>query len=296
MALQQPKKLVGGAYGMWLSEKRPEFAKACEGQKSSAVSVMASKAWKEMSDADKVPFQQKFDAAKAQFEKDKSSFLAAGGEMAKGARALRTEKNKIKAGPKPQDPNRPKKPVGGAYGVFFNENRPKIAQTLPAGYKITDVSKAAGAQWKALSEENKKPYEAMYNTKMEQWKKAMEEYVPADTAEDVSEGLGDATPRSKQNTRKASPLKPLKRRAASTDNATSSAKRGCGAKPPSPEESEVDLGVLKEAQDLKMEFQLKNLMGRPAVLSSGKTQKELLEALKSSGGLVNKAKTILCGA
>merc|ERR550537_306982 len=123
MALEQPKKPVGGAYGIFMSEKRPEYLKACQGQQASAVSKMGGEAWKKLSDAQKAPYQKKYEQTKAKFDKDMAAFLAAGGEKTKGVRAQRSEKRKSKEGKKVKDPNAPKKPTGGAYGVYLAENR-----------------------------------------------------------------------------------------------------------------------------------------------------------------------------
>jgi hypothetical protein len=189
MTLQQPKQPVGGAYGIFLSEKRPEFTKACEGQRASAISTMAGEAWKKLSDVQKAPYQKKYETAKAAYEKDIAAFLAAGGQKAKGARALRTEKRNGGNQKKDRDPNKPKKPAGGAFGIFLSENRAKIVKSLPAGHKITDVTKAAGAQWKALSAEARKPYETVYVKKADEFKTAMEQYMASkpDAGEEESE-------------------------------------------------------------------------------------------------------------
>merc|ERR1712060_238756 len=169
----QPKQPVGGAYGIFLSEKRPEYTKACAGQKASAISTMAGAEWKKLTEAQKAPYAKKYEAAKAQYDKEMEAFLAAGGVKEKGLAALRTEKRKAKDGKKKKDPNAPKRPAGGAFGVWLAENRSKIASSLPQGHKITDVTKAAGEQWRALSDAAKKPYEAKYAKKQEEYKKAM---------------------------------------------------------------------------------------------------------------------------
>merc|ERR1719335_1085926 len=95
----------------------------------------------------------------------------------KGATALRTEKRKAKEGKlkKKKDPNAPKQPAGGGYGVFLSENRDKIVKSLPADHKMTDVGKAAGEQWRALPAAAKKPYEEKYQKLMVEFRKAMEE-------------------------------------------------------------------------------------------------------------------------
>merc|ERR1712039_465011 len=99
-------------------------------------SKMAGEAFKKLSDAQKKPYQQKYETAKEKFEKDMAAFLAAGGEKQKGAAALRAEKRKAKEGKKKKDPNAPKRPAGGAYGQFLAENRSKIVSSLPQGHKM----------------------------------------------------------------------------------------------------------------------------------------------------------------
>merc|ERR1719498_1983245 len=163
--------------------------KACAGQAMSAVSKMGGEAWKKMSDAQKAPYQKKYEEAKEQFDKNMKAFLDAGGEKTKGAAALRSEKRKAKEAKK-KDPNAPKKPAGGAYGVFLAENREKIVKSLPAGHKITDVSKAAGEQWKALSDTQKKPYNDKFLKKQEEYQVALAEYkknLPEDAEDDDEE-------------------------------------------------------------------------------------------------------------
>merc|ERR1712204_41135 len=119
-----------------------------------------------------------------------AAFLAAGGVKEKGAAALRSEKRKAKEGKKKKDPNAPKRPAGGGYGCFLGENRSKIVASLPKDHKMTDVGKAAGVQWKALSDAAKKPYEEKYHKKQATYKAAMEEYKknnPDPVGEDENE-------------------------------------------------------------------------------------------------------------
>lgn len=173
--LEQPKKPAGGAYGQFLAEKRAEFTKACAGQPVTAISKMAGEAFKKLSDAQKKPFQAKYEVAKAKFEKDMAQFLAAGGEKQKGVSALRTEKRKAKEGKKKKDPNAPKKPAGGAYGAFLAAKRPEFMKAC-AGQPVTAVSKMAGEAWKKLSNAEKKPFESEYAKKLEAYKLAVAEY------------------------------------------------------------------------------------------------------------------------
>eukprot|EP00927_Polykrikos_kofoidii_P018986 TRINITY_DN18843_c0_g1_i1.p1 TRINITY_DN18843_c0_g1~~TRINITY_DN18843_c0_g1_i1.p1 ORF type:complete len:240 (+),score=34.58 TRINITY_DN18843_c0_g1_i1:78-797(+) len=167
----QPKKPVGGAYGIFLAEKRSTFTKACEGQRVWAITTLASASWKALSDAEKLPYQKKYEIVKANFDKNRTAFLAARGDNARGAMALRSGRRSSGG------PDLPKKPLGGAYGVFVAQNRARIIQSLPDGHKVTDVSKAAGAQWKALSDGAKQPYEAEYAEKANEYRIALEKYI-----------------------------------------------------------------------------------------------------------------------
>ena len=169
-----------------MNEKRAEFQKELAGQRASEVAKLGGERWKKLSEAEKAVYQQKYDAAKEKYDKDLEAFEAAGGVKEKIAR--KGKDGKIK---KAKDPDAPKRPAGGAYGVFLAENRDEIIKTLPKGYKVPDIGKAAGAKWKALSEKEQKPYQEKYQKKNEEYKAAMEEYkklhgkdVPVDDDEE----------------------------------------------------------------------------------------------------------------
>merc|ERR1711934_708662 len=118
-----------------------------------------------------------------------AAFLEGGGEKTKGQRALQTEKRKERK--KVKDTNAPKRPSGGGYGIYIAENRAKIVKSLPAGSnQTTDVAKAAGAQWKALSDAEKKPFNDKFLKKQEEYQAAFAEYkknLPEDAEEDEEE-------------------------------------------------------------------------------------------------------------
>lgn len=58
-------------------------------------------------------------------------------------------------------PTQPKRPAGGAYGIFMAENREAFTKKL-AGQPCSAVAQMGGAEWKKLSAEAKKPYEKKY--------------------------------------------------------------------------------------------------------------------------------------
>ena len=54
------------------------------GARWQAISTMAGEAWKKLSELEKKPYQEKYEAAKSQFDKDMKAFLDAGNEKSKG--------------------------------------------------------------------------------------------------------------------------------------------------------------------------------------------------------------------
>merc|ERR1719274_253214 len=75
-----------------------------------------------------------------------------------------------------KDKNAPKRPAGGGYGCFLAANRDEIKKSLPKDHKMTDVGKAAGEKWRAMSAAAKKPFEDEFAKKNADYKAAMEEY------------------------------------------------------------------------------------------------------------------------
>jgi len=95
---------------------------------------------------------------------------------AKAAKAAKKAKKEANA-------DKPKAPVGGAYGIFVNMNRAEIAKTVPAGSAATAVSKVAGERWKAMPEKEKAVYEAKYKEKKAAYEKELEAWKATKAAE-----------------------------------------------------------------------------------------------------------------
>uniref|UniRef100_A0AC35GDM9 HMG box domain-containing protein n=1 Tax=Panagrolaimus sp. PS1159 TaxID=55785 RepID=A0AC35GDM9_9BILA len=69
----------------------------------------------------------------------------------KRAAAQRSSPTKMKRGKKDKDPNAPKRATSG-YMIWLQENRARL--TKP-GMGVTDVAKAAGAEWRTLTDKSK---------------------------------------------------------------------------------------------------------------------------------------------
>merc|ERR1712157_101596 len=89
-----------------------------------------------------------------------------------------------------RDPNKPKKPVGGAYGCFLAKKRAEFQKEC--GGSFAGVGKLAGERWKALPEKEKAVYEEEYRQQKAAYDDAMKTYVPPGGAEDEDEEGEDA--------------------------------------------------------------------------------------------------------
>ena len=271
MALEQPKKLAGGAYGQFMIEKRAEFTKQLQGKPVSEVAKLGGSIWKAMSEADKAPYLKKFEDAKAKYEKDFAAFIAAGGVKTKGITALRAEKRKARL--------KPKKPAGGAYGCFLAKHRPAFMKDL----------KLASAKWKALSEAEKAPFEEEYETKRKAYFDAMKSYAPpagAEAKEDEDEDDDDAEEEEEEEEEALPPSKKARKAEA----------------PPAKKEKTTDAmvalsdDILAEAKNKGLDLKLKAMMRLPKVVEKKINAKTALKAFEQADGKAVAAKKALFGA
>jgi len=83
-------------------------------------------------------------------------------------------KAKRKTKKKKKDPNAPKRPTS-AYFYYAGDVRPGIREENP-DMKITEVMSQIGAQWRELSDEDKKPYEEQAAQDRKRYEKEMKAY------------------------------------------------------------------------------------------------------------------------
>merc|ERR1712194_975665 len=155
----------------------PPAKRAKKDEKVAAPKAKAGKA-KGPEDA-KTPYEKKAATAKAAYDSAVEKFKASGGEIVRKSKSDKADKG----GKAKKDNNAPKKPSGGGYGQYLSQHQADIVKSLPAGSNpISDVAKAAGARWKALSESEKKPYEEKFVEKMKEFRTAMEAYKASNLA------------------------------------------------------------------------------------------------------------------
>jgi len=81
---------------------------------------------------------------------------------------------KKKKSKKEKDPNAPKRPLN-AYLIFVNQERASVVADNPK-WKITEVVKYLGAQWKTLPEADKKPYNDLAAAEKDRYEREMKNY------------------------------------------------------------------------------------------------------------------------
>lgn len=199
----RPKRPAGGAFGVYLAETRREIvASMPAGHKMGDVPKAVSAKWQALTDDERLPYKSKYVEKLATYRSQMAEFK---------------KKHKFRRGIKVKDPNRPKVPAGGAYGVFFAEKRAEIKQSLPADHKMTDVAKAASVWWKKLGDEEKVPFKTRYEEKFATYKTALVEYKAARPESDKVDHREAAVPTEKVkftkpgNPGKDEPFMPLKK-------------------------------------------------------------------------------------
>merc|ERR1719453_2249968 len=169
------------AYFLYIQENREKVQKELGVKDFGPVTKTLSERWKNLPANIKASFDKKAGDLKAQYEKDLAAFKEAGGvkgEKRKEKRDAKAEKAAKKA-KKEANADKPKKPAGGAYGIFVAEKRAEIMKSLPAGSKCTAVSKVAGERWSALPEKERKPFEAKYQEKKAKYEEELKAWKAA---------------------------------------------------------------------------------------------------------------------
>jgi len=205
--------------------------------------------------------------------------------------------------------------------IFFKEAKQRAVEALRADGKDTGekaVTAKLGEMWKGVSEEERNTCQQAHARQYLQflgrqkvWQASTEfkEIELAERARQEMEKTVEMSKAAEEERLQQEKSRAAKRGrgAANNSNEVTPKRSRVGqsalqsvAKNPSQTSNVVtmciDDKVLKEASKIGMEKALQNLAGRPEVVSSRKSGRAILDALKSSGGLVNQAKRVLLGA
>jgi len=177
----------------------------------------------------------------------------------------------LKALPDVAKPERPtlKKPTGGGWGVFLQERREEITKSL-AGQPCTAVVKKASELYKALTEEERKPFHAKYLELFETYKTAVADY------EEACRLSGHAVET------------PTKKRKLDKDNVTPT-KKYTPVKVSAELVGPLNEDSLREAKGLGYEDAFRNLTLKKVLVEKGVPHDKMVRALRASGGVERKA-------
>ncbi|KII66140.1 High mobility group protein TDP-1 [Thelohanellus kitauei] len=145
------------------------------------IAKMAGKKWKELSDAEKKPYDKKAQEDKERYERELASGLVAQPRKSKGAKGKKKEA---------KDPNKPKRATS-AY-LYFSADFRKSPDA--AGIKHTEIMKAAATKWKKLTDAEKKPYLEMEQKDKDRFARESKEYSSkTPTSKKVGKKLSKST-------------------------------------------------------------------------------------------------------
>ncbi|XVF10451.1 hypothetical protein REPUB_Repub07fG0184000 [Reevesia pubescens] len=152
------------------------------------VSNLLGAKWKTVTAEEKKPYEEKYQAEKEAYlqviakEKRESEAMKLLDDEHKQKTAMElleqyllfkqeTEKETKKT-KKERDPLKPKQPMS-AFFLFSNERRSAL---LAENKNVLEVAKIAGEEWKNMTEEQRRPYEAMAKKKKEKYMQEIEVY------------------------------------------------------------------------------------------------------------------------
>merc|ERR1711920_636724 len=108
---------------------------------------------------------------------------------------------KVKNAKKPKDNNKPKRPLSGFFR-FISKFRKDHSEM-----KVTEVTKAAGAEWKALSKAEKQKYLDAAASEQAKYQKALKKYKKSNAYKQYQEKVIEFKTKKKMKMKKFSKVK-----------------------------------------------------------------------------------------
>mmetsp|Transcript_6821 Transcript_6821/g.12719 ORF Transcript_6821/g.12719 Transcript_6821/m.12719 type:complete len:222 (+) Transcript_6821:71-736(+) len=198
-----------------------------------------------------------------------------------------------------QDPTQREKATAALKEAGVETDNKKLAS------KLGEMWKAASAEEKMAFQERHTQEQGEFLRKQKEWQATPEfaeieravsmqaEKKIADGQEEQDEGKNNKRSRAKAKQGQESPTKD---KGQQSPQSLAKKPRKVSAARDKTVEPAIDADVLVDASKLGLDAMLKNLAARPEMASSGKTARQMLQALQDTGGLVNQAKRALLGA
>jgi len=147
-----PKRPMSG-YFMWMaSGVRDKLLSENKGKKVTEVLKGCGDRWRKMPEKEKKIWQDKSQREKNVWNKKMKAYKKTNSFQQFQKRKQDAAMMKVKNSKKPKDYNKPKRPLSGFFR-FVNKFRKDHSEM-----KVTEVTKAAGAEWKLLNKAEKQKY------------------------------------------------------------------------------------------------------------------------------------------
>ncbi len=167
-----PKK-PSTAYLFFSNDKRGELKS--QGLSFKEIGTKLGEMWKVVSEEEKKKYEELAGKDKERYNEEKAKYVPPPGYENKPKKKQKTAgDDKEKAEKKKKDPNAPKKP-STSYLFFSNEKRGELKSQ---GVNQNEIPAKLGEMWKALSDEQKKPYVQKQAEDKARYEKEMKTYVP----------------------------------------------------------------------------------------------------------------------
>ncbi|CAE7798091.1 SSRP1 [Symbiodinium sp. CCMP2592] len=229
-----PKKPVGGGFGCFLAQNRAAFSKDVKGQPATAVTKLASKKWKYLSEDEKKVYQEEYEMKKAGYEQAKKLYvrlatdreaekhvkkvrLAMGNkEAAKGtedaekaaakeksaekeikakAKVAKAAKAKAKAKASPRESRRPSMKVLPLAPFDCFYAQIRAGARLYNSVPISAIGKSASYRWAMLGEDGRTAYREEYERQKAEYEAVKSAELAGIDQEEI-EKLGEIQTRS----------------------------------------------------------------------------------------------------
>jgi hypothetical protein len=179
-----PKRCMS-AYLLYQNAMREQFKRENPGMTFGQLAKYTSHMYKNLTPDEKATWDSRAAQDKARYDAELATYVAPPGHDAKGVMIEdHRPRKKNKRGLK--DPAAPKR-ASGAYVFFTNQERPQIHKEFP-GIKFTEMGRVLGERWRALDNDEKKPFEDMANEDKLRFQMEMQQYSATQAAMNPSPG------------------------------------------------------------------------------------------------------------
>jgi len=176
-----PKRPMSG-YFMWMaSGVRDKLLSENKGKKVTEVLKGCGDRWRKMPEKEKKIWQDKSQREKKVWNKKMKAYMKTSSFKQFQKRKQKAAMMKVKNAKKPKDNNKPKRPLTGFFRFVSNFRKDHSEM------KATEVTKAAGAEWKVLSKREKKKYLDAAAREQAKYQKDLKKYQKSDEYKDYQE-------------------------------------------------------------------------------------------------------------